>query len=113
MKPRGCPEIHKHCRVPHAKYPSAIYNGLVNMRRLVAISFMLVLLFVLVCPFVPTPIAVVSGKTISHQLHAVIPALMFLVIVAVPILSVVSQLPDRAEPPVSIPVLDLTCARLC
>lgn len=83
------------------------------MKPFIAILIAFVIFFVVVCPFTPTPLAVVSGKTNSHHTQAIIPALMFLTAASAPTLIVIAGVVDRVEPSISTEAVDLTCARLC
>lgn len=84
-----------------------------SMRRFLITFFGLVLLFVVVCPITPTPIAVLDGK--AHASHApVIPALT-MVAIAAPRMERAAWNVDTGSLPLVLggAVIDLTCARLC
>jgi hypothetical protein len=83
------------------------------VKVLTSISIAFILLFVVVCPFTPTPTAVVSGKAHFPQMHAVELTVLLLAAVLTPGLVFVSQLPDHPHGLISTGILDLTCTRLC
>ncbi len=83
-----------------------------GMKRFLTMVAVCVLLFVVVCPITPTPIAVPGGKAQAAQAPAIA------------VVAIALVLPERSEHPLwtstfelpgamSIDVLDLTCARLC
>ncbi len=82
------------------------------MKLLVAIFVSAVLLFVVVCPVTPTPIAVLGGNV---HVHTPAIATASFVFAAMPRLDIaVSKLPSESSPPaLSADRLDLTCVRLC
>ena len=74
-----------------------------------------ILLFVVVCPLTPTPIAVLDGK--AHTVHAPVVSLVPVAALAVPGLEAAGW--NRKTSLVYVPaltgdeVVDLTCSRLC
>ncbi|ABF41772.1 hypothetical protein Acid345_2771 [Candidatus Koribacter versatilis Ellin345] len=82
------------------------------MRNLLALSIAALLFFVLVCPFTPTPIAVVRGN--AHTAPVIF--LFLLPTLALPLL--LASLACVAIASLEVPafrsaVVDLTCTRLC
>jgi hypothetical protein len=83
------------------------------MKLFLVISVLSIVLFVVVCPFAPTPTVVVSGKTQVFHVHTVALALIFFVPAFLLWQISFSHIPDCPERLFSAEVLDLTCVRLC
>ena len=72
-----------------------------------------IILFVVICPLTPTPIAVIDGKTPAA--HAPVITVSMVAVVLLPRLDAIAwaPAPERATPSVSGSLLDLNCTRLC
>ena len=73
-----------------------------------------IVLFVVVCPITPTPVAVLDGN--AHQtIHAPLVSIDAVAIVTLPRLEQAAWtvLPEIAPVTIAADVLDLNCTRLC
>lgn len=83
------------------------------MNRLVTIFVGAIILFVVVCPFTPTPVAVVNGKAPAAHALAVpiaLPAVVPVPRVETPVWAIALE---RTPNVMGGSVVDLTCSRLC
>ena len=84
-----------------------------EVKRFFAILAGCILLFVVVCPITPTPIAVPGGKALSVQVPAVAMAAMAILLPVNSELALWNALPIERLSASSTSIVDLTCARLC
>ena len=84
-----------------------------GMNRLITIFVGAIILFVVVCPFTPTPVAVLNGKAPAAHALAVsiaLPAVLPVPRVEMPVWATALE---RAPTLTGGSVVDLTCSRLC
>lgn len=72
-----------------------------------------VILFVVVCPITPTPIAVLDGK--AHAVHTPAVVIASVAVIMLPRLDAPAWLPSYEGAPATsgASLLDMTCTRLC
>ena len=90
-------------------------KGLRKTTALITMAAAFMLLFVLVCPYTPSPLAVVGagGKLPGAQVAPAVLAVAFILQLAVLVSPAVNARVELAPAPASAPLSDLLCIRLC